>query len=198
MKGSITNRINDLIDRALARSPDVEDEQIIADVMNDPEIVWDIAKIEISKRVRERRAPKSAMHPYQMYFKGYGFKDFSQRVTIKVGGTQISKPLRTMTVTDFRDYVRSLEISAENTPKIAAARKLLEEMTPYARKQRNLTFEAYCDLLAAGTPPPKIGLSAQERSERIREQWARLTPAERRAIHEKRLKTRAERAGAGE
>jgi hypothetical protein len=191
MKGSVANRINEVVDSLLNRKPTIDAESIINVVMENPDIVWAVARIGIAKRVRHRMSPKTDGDPYSMYLEGYGVHNLSQLVTIKVGRTKLEIEARLLTPADLRDYIRSLEISAENAPKIAKARKLLEEMTPYYRQDRKLNLERFCELKLAGVPPPKVGLTATERSERIREQWARLTPEQRKAIHEKRLQTRA-------
>jgi hypothetical protein len=193
MEGTIAGRINALVDAALNQKPHATDEEITVAIMENPELVWDAAKVRISEQVRKRRTAKRhrPQNPYQTFFEGYGFQDLSEIVTIKAGAGELRMERRRMGKIDIRDWVRSLEISAENKPKLNAARKLLEDFTAYERKYRGLNLERYFDLLAAGVPKPEMVLSKSERSEKIRQQWAALTPAERRAIHEKRLKTRA-------
>lgn len=196
MKETITNRINALVDAALNQKPKATEEEIRAAIMENPEIVWDTASADVGKRVRARMLVKrrSAPHPYQELFEGYGFRDPSRPVTIKTGDVHIDVPLGRMDKADLRDYVRSLEIAAENGPKLRDARKLLDDFTAYERKYRKINVDRYFDLLAAGTPRPELTLSQSQRSEKIRQQWAALTPEQRRAVHEKRLKTRAENA----
>lgn len=197
MTGSIAGRINAMVDAALNQKPQATDEEITAAIMENPEIVWDVAIADVGQRVRKRMLAnrRRAPHPYQALFDEYGFRDPSRPVTIKTGDAHIDVPPLLMDKADLRDWVRSLEIAAENGPKLRNARKLLEDFTVYERKYRKINVERYFDLLAAGTPRPEVTLLSQaERSEKIRQQWAALTPAQRRAVHEKRLKTRAENA----
>jgi hypothetical protein len=202
MQVSLKSRLNALIDAALNERPRASDEETTSSVMADPAIVWDVARMEIDKRVRARRRSAPASHPYQAFFEGYGFRTLDEAVVIKTGAVRIEMPRGEMAPIDLRDYIRSLEISAESRKKLVSARKLLADMSPYARVYRRsepkgiFTVQRYFELLAAGTPPPQVGLTPTERSLVAKRRWESMTPEQRRASHEKRLKTRASKTAA--
>jgi hypothetical protein len=92
------------------------------------------------------RTARRTQNPYQMFLPG--FKTIEQRLPVEDGFVR----LRLATITTLRHSLKALRATRSDkpSPNEVRLRKLIAEMEPYAKTQRGLTVERYCELRASG------------------------------------------------
>jgi len=183
-----------VIDAALTNRPAAADTAIAEEVATaNTAVAWELLMFGVLQRVRARRKLGRAVapHPYQTFFVGYGFRDLSERLSVKPGHYV---ELKDATVADLRKILRSMRSSAKKRiePKIASLQQLLKDMTPFAQQNWRITFQGYCDLLASGAAAPPARTTPEERSEVAKTRYQKMTPVQKKAAQQRRLLTRAE------